>query len=113
MVRRPLRALLWRKRDKYLSDRQQPRPACRSRSRVRQNAGIRIPRSGERSYRSIARPHPYLIERGVLHALAAGDEIAVHGMDRSIFCLYDGRIVVAAAVVLLQVPRPLPCATLV
>src|SRR4029450_11527486 len=101
MVRRSLRAIRWRNREKYLSDQPRPRPACRlagdtfqSRLSLRERTSFRGAKcdfqsplaerkatSGGRLI-SIARADPRLVKCRVLHALAAGHEIAVDGGDR-------------------------------
>src|SRR5690242_13183748 len=60
---------------------------------------------------AISGPDPGLVERGVLHALRfpapalrAGHEIAVDGVDGPVPALDDGRVVIGATGVLLQVP---------
>src|SRR5262249_29983006 len=85
---------------------------CPSRRRVglvRRARGLGGPAS------AISGADPGLVERGVLHALhlpalalLAGDEIAVDRVDGPVLALDDGRIVIGAAVMLLQVPGPLP-----
>ena len=53
-------------------------------------------------------PDPRLVERRVLHALATRHEVAVDDVNGAVPALNDGRVVIAAALVPLQVSRRLP-----
>ena len=56
---------------------------------------------------SIARPNPFLVERGVFHALAGRDEVTVDGVDRAVAGLDDGGVVVRAGIVFFRCPNHL------
>src|SRR5207248_2757254 len=53
-------------------------------------------------------PDPRLGEGGVLHALAARDEVTVDNMDPAVVSLDDGRVVITTAGASLQVAAPWP-----
>src|SRR6187397_819265 len=57
---------------------------------------------------SIPLLNPLLIERRVLHALPAFNEVAVHAVNQSIFRLNHRRVVVRTGRLLLEMPRLRP-----
>ena len=61
----------------------------------------------------VASQNPSLVEGGVLHAFAAGDEVAIDAVDRAVGALNDGGVMKRSGGLVFQVPRLRPRAPLI